>query len=471
MTTEYEEKKEAELRRKIIDRIPDYQVFLTTEELDESGKKLAEKYPEAVSLLEIGRSKEDWPVYCLKIGNGSRNALLMGCPHPNEPIGAMMLEAFSQILAEDEEIRRELDYTFYIVKTVDPDGLRRNAGWLKGPFTYYNYARHFFRPASDQQVDWTYPIDYKKLHFHNPVPETQALMHLIEETKPAFVYSLHNSGFSGAYWYAISENGMDYLVDQLQHIPEKYGVYVKRGEPETPFCVEYGNAVYKYANMKDIYDYYEKMLPGEDLSGILNYGETTAYYANQNGRKADVMTAEIGYFKSEYLHDTSDSAYTRKEAALVKCQALEDYVTFAKSCHDTIAKYIPEDNQYMLALNGVDEGMLADVKAERSLAETSEEFKKTATKAQWFDYCIALPYMISLWYGMLASAAEDAIPYADETGKEQLQKIREQAEAELKKKTDELEAQIPCETFSIRDLAAYQLESGLLGLYAAKFSR
>jgi hypothetical protein len=52
----------------------------------------------------------------LKIGSGSKNALLLGCPHPNEPIGAMMLEYFTQALVDDDALRKELDFTWYVVK-------------------------------------------------------------------------------------------------------------------------------------------------------------------------------------------------------------------------------------------------------------------------------------------------------------------------------------------------------------------
>ena len=121
------------------------------------------------------KSRSGHPLLCLTIGCGSENAILYGCPHPNEPIGAMMLEAFSRILAEDAELRQALDYTFYIIKVWDVDGVRLNEPWFKGPFSITNYVRHFFRPAPTRQVDWTFPIDYKNLHFHDTIPETRAL--------------------------------------------------------------------------------------------------------------------------------------------------------------------------------------------------------------------------------------------------------------------------------------------------------
>ena len=169
---------------KYLSRVPDSKAFMTVEEMEASTDALVAAHPDAVKVETVGHSQEGRPIRCLTIGSGPKQALIFGCPHPNEPIGAMMLETLTKLLAEDAELRAELPYTFSIIKCVDPDGLTRNQGWLKGPFTLYNYARDFYRPASAQQVEWSFPLDYKTLHFHEPLPETQALMKIIETRKP-----------------------------------------------------------------------------------------------------------------------------------------------------------------------------------------------------------------------------------------------------------------------------------------------
>ena len=93
----------------ILARVPDYKEFLTVDEMDASSLRLAQEYPDIVKVREIGRSRWNHPIYCLTIGSGSQNAVMYGTPHPNEPIGAMMLEFFSRELAENEELRKELD--------------------------------------------------------------------------------------------------------------------------------------------------------------------------------------------------------------------------------------------------------------------------------------------------------------------------------------------------------------------------
>ena len=93
--------------RPILEKVPDYQEFLTVAELDASSLELASRYPEKVHLSTIGYSRKNHPIYCLKIGNGRKNALAFACPHPNEPIGAMTLEYFSWKLAEEEAFLQE----------------------------------------------------------------------------------------------------------------------------------------------------------------------------------------------------------------------------------------------------------------------------------------------------------------------------------------------------------------------------
>jgi hypothetical protein len=126
----------------ILDAVPDYQVFLTVDELKASSHQLATRYPETVQVLEVGSSRRGETIEALKIGDGSKTALLFAMPHPNEPIGSMMLEALSARLAEDSSLRDALGYTWTLVKCIDPDGTRLNEGWFKGPFSVKNYARN-----------------------------------------------------------------------------------------------------------------------------------------------------------------------------------------------------------------------------------------------------------------------------------------------------------------------------------------
>jgi hypothetical protein len=203
-----------EVTRKIAD-VPEYQVFFTVDELYNNTRILARKYPEIVEILPLGKSQAGDQIEAIKIGNGPKNALIFAMPHPNEPIGSMMVDYFSERLAEDAVLLNSLDFTWYLIKCVDPDGMRLNENWFKGPFTITNYAQHFYRPPSHQQVEWTFPINYKGINFNSPLPETQALMVLIEIIKPDLIYSLHKAGFGGVYFYISDGQNQTLILRQL----------------------------------------------------------------------------------------------------------------------------------------------------------------------------------------------------------------------------------------------------------------
>lgn len=214
--------------RSIMAQVPEMDRFLTLDELNADLEALAERYPAIVSARRVGTSKLGEPIRMLSIGAGPVNALLFACPHPNEPIGAMMVHHLAHRLVDDAELRDAFGYTWHMIGCVDPDGTRLNEGWFAGPFTPRNYARHFFRPASEMQVEWTFPIAYKKHYFDRVLPETQMLMRVIDELKPELMASLHNAGFGGVYYYI--SHPAEPMYETLHRIPEWEGLPLQLGE-------------------------------------------------------------------------------------------------------------------------------------------------------------------------------------------------------------------------------------------------
>src|SRR5687767_2539518 len=78
--------------------VPEMDRFLGVDELNAGIEQLARNYPEIASIKRVGSSKLGEPIQMLSIGNGSQNALLFACPHPNEPIGAMLVHHLSRLL-------------------------------------------------------------------------------------------------------------------------------------------------------------------------------------------------------------------------------------------------------------------------------------------------------------------------------------------------------------------------------------
>jgi len=446
----------------LINNIPDYKEFLTVDEMDESSRKLAEKYPDTVELFEMGRTRDDHPLLCLKIGSGKHNALMFGCPHPNEPIGTMLLEHFTWQLAENEELRSELDYTWYIVKSWDADGTKLNENWFKGPYTIRNYARNFFRPAGFKQVDWTFPIDYKDLHFHNSIPETKAMMELIDKVQPKFIYSLHNAGFGGVYWYLTHETKEIY--DEMYNAAAKQDIPLNLGEPEAPYCVTLAPAIYKELSIKDNYDYLEKY-GAKNIGALISAGDCSAEYARERWGSFTMLT-ELPYFYDERIKDLSDSDMLRKDAALESLDYDAASNKVIKDIMNISLEYIPEESPFRLALKAFTRDDTKE--ATRNMIMTNPDFQKPATVAEKFDNLLIKKFYKMLSFGMLVRMNEtelnsmNAAGESDEVKKAALSKAMDDALVEFNKLADYLEENINYQVVPIKKLVSIQLECGMI---------
>jgi hypothetical protein len=162
--------------------VPDYSRFYTVDELINHTRSVALNHTSRVQYQNIGYSRNGELIPMLTIGNGTISLLLYACPHPNEPIGSLLVDFLFSALFDHPEL---LDaYTWYLIPCIDPDGTRLNEGWFSGPFTIRNYARYFYRPRAEEQVEWTFPITYKNYSWSTPSNETQALMYAIRLVQP-----------------------------------------------------------------------------------------------------------------------------------------------------------------------------------------------------------------------------------------------------------------------------------------------
>lgn len=439
--------------------IPDYKEFLTVEELDASSIELASRYPDRVALTVIGYSRKGHPIRCMKIGTGRKKVLAFACPHPNEPIGTMTLEYFSRRLAEDEAFLQEADCTWYLIKCVDPDGTKLNEGWFKGPFTLRNYAEHYYRPAMDAQVEWTFPIDYKNLHFHAPIPETQALMKLIEEIKPDFLYSLHNAGFGGVFWY-ISKDRSD-IYGKLGAIPGKYGIPLSLGEPEMPCCVSLAPAVYKMLSAEDMYDFYEQYVC-PDPSGIITNGASSDSYANRFG---DTLTlvCELPYFYNAQVNDETLSSMSRREAMLQNCRLADHCCRFLKEQMDRIGGLVEEDNPFRRMIYDLIQMMGADSQGKIQMIQQNPEFEQPAKICEVFDNLYGNTFNWMVFVGLLVHMIRQK---QQEEGS--LAPALEEAYGAGMKELDKMEGylaeHVDYEVIPIKKLVAIQLECAFTAL-------
>lgn len=446
----------------VIDKVPNYKVFLTVDEMDESTRKLAEEFPDAVTVFEAGKSRDGHPIQCIKIGDGPKNALCFACPHPNEPIGAMTMEYLSRALAEDKALRDELGFTWYIIKCADPDGTRLNENWFKGPYNIFNYIRNYYRPVGYEQVEWTFPFEYKEYRFDKPLPETQVLMKIIDETRPEFMYSLHNGGLCGAYWY-ISHNFPE-LYEGFHNSARKEDVPLDLGEPETPFATEFAPAIFSLNGQDEYFDYMEKHT---GKPPTLDVGADSHTYASS---KADCVTliTELPYFFDPRIEDQSDSDISRREALLTEADQSEAFFEMLEGLVGGIRSYISQDNPFFKLMDPSSPARKERNEAQRKRALSDPEFEKPAKGAQVFSSFVVSKFYRGLSLGLAVRTCEfelQRLATEDSNDQEAITKLTgvlQEALHQLRQYTDELERELNYTVIPIQKLVRIQLESGLL---------
>jgi len=438
----------------ILDGVPNFKEFLTVAELNRSSRELADEYG-CVELFRAGVSTEGEPIYALKIVGGPIRALCFGFPHPNEPIGSMTLEYLSKRLAEDEELRQELGYTWYIIKCIDPDGARLNEGWFKGEFSPLKYALNYYRPPGKNQVEWTFPIDYKTLHFHSPLPETRALMRLIEAHKPAFMYSLHNAGFCGVYWYMGDEAPSIY--PRLHALVRSQRLPLHMGEPETPYIEKLDDAIFRMFGVEEWYDFTEEHSDVDPAT--LRESGTSSHGYLRSVCNGFTLVCEMPYYFDERVTDSSPSNIDRREAVMGGMKHSEEVFEFLKPRFEVIAKKADKSTRlYKTTLDYIEnfEKRLAPRKRH---AETTEEYKGKATVAQAFDSLVSTKFGSMLRMGMALRVADQIL--ARDPNSEN-KEIRDEIYEQIMELNSEITKESDIEVISIQKLVRTQLGSGVM---------
>lgn len=442
--------------KRLLDDIPHYEAFLTVDEMDASSIQLAKEYPEQVTLLELGYSKDNHPIYGLKIGNGSKAGLMYGSPHPNEPMGSMLLEYLSRKMVEDPEFLDAYDYTWYLIKCIDVDGTKKNEKWFKPPFSITNYARHFFRPAGHQQVEWTFPITYKNYSFNKPIPETVSLMNLIDEIKPTFVYSLHNAGFGGTYWYIGKD--LPSAWEKLYKVSADQDIPLSLGEPEVNYIPELAPAIFKMFGTKEIYDYYEAF-GNKPPEALIQTGTSAHGYCEAQGYDSTVLVTELPYFYEPAIEDHTTLEITREASFL---EGL-DFSYEESLKQEAFYKQIPhhKNNQYLMMIETSLDSHKDHYETSKNFVQSNEAYQALCKVSEDFDNSKVKRFYNLLSWSLLLRGIDEEIDKGQD-----LHELRKSVQEAFEKRALETEALLNYEFIPIRKLIHVQLESGLIILDA-----
>ena len=395
---------DAKAVRELIEGIPPFSSFRTVAELDEASRRLAEKYPDTVELRTIGESSEGRGITALVIGEGDRSAFMYGFTHPNEPIGSLTIEYLASRLAANAELGKKLGYKFILAKAIDVDGARLNEGWFRGPFDLLTYAENYYRPPPNEQAEWTFPIDYKTLHWSTPVPETRAIKKVVDEFKPAFTYILHNADFCGVYYYLSHELPSAYA--DLKNLPLSEGLPLHRGEPpDEPYLKSLDEGIYHDYGVTDEYDFLSKTLASDPAAGI-NYGTDCYEYIKQM-YDGFSLTCELPYFHDEKIMDTTPTNTKRRDIVLQSLKTEAD-------TRDLI-QHVLDETEGLLGVNsriyrsiGNFLNQVNQVEQTTYAYSKDRTFERPATVAEMFDLTVLKKFSQMPVLGMMGRLLKEA---------------------------------------------------------------
>lgn len=375
---------------RMLEKVPGFTHFYGVDELYGHAKAIVSENPGLARLSYVGSSKSGERIPMVSVGDGPESILLFASPHPNEPIGAMMAYFLLDELIADPALRA--GRTWHVIPCIDPDGTRLNEGWFKGPYTIKNYAKDFYRPKGDDQAEWSFPIEYKTFKFDKPIPETKALMEAITMTSPSVMYSLHNSGFGGAYYYISWP--LEKAYDTLHKLPVERGLPLALGEPEVPYCQSFAPAIYKTNLVTDAYDYYEKYGKGDPAKYMFG-GASSRDFADTVSKPFTLVT-EVPYFMSPKIADLSKTDRSRRDVILEGVKRSREMLSFAKDVVDSTIDELTEGGVLFTASAQFIKTLALGLEGEEKWAMEADGMDEKATVAQ-----VADALHVNVFYKML----------------------------------------------------------------------
>ncbi len=250
--------------------------FLTLKAMDNLCRQFAQENPMA-SYSVVGYSRLGTPIYLLSIKGMPESSLFLGFVHPNEPLMSLVLPSLLKMAQERQQ--NDAKGIWLLVPIWDVDGAEFNHEWWVNSLSFLDtefFVSNFFRPSPKWQVEWTFPIQYNHYEFCLPLAETQAVMAIIDQYNPEYLFSVHNALFPEGYILLhdllasrapslsqlLREHSGTRQFNPIPYVeewaPSIYGLpYLSREldfffSQSIPVPIDYGGASFDYAHAKAV---------------------------------------------------------------------------------------------------------------------------------------------------------------------------------------------------------------------------
>lgn len=279
--------------RHVLDAMPRFEKFCSVESIGRWVER-ARRDTAGFQVDVAGTSVGGVPIHHVRSGHGALKALFVGFPHCDEPIGGLTVSALLQLLLQRHPALCNADVEWHIVPCIDPDGARLNEGWTQQPFTLASYMHHFHKQELRDQVECSFPIQYKKLVFDSPVPEARVLQGILDTVRPDFYYSLHNAWAGGAFCFLTREIGERFPRD-FRALLGDHALPLQRSAPQAAYCERFADGVYEMGTIRNLYDLLEKSTPAPQE--VMPTGACSWEYLAEIKPEALSLVTELPYVK------------------------------------------------------------------------------------------------------------------------------------------------------------------------------
>jgi hypothetical protein len=276
----------------VLRSLPHFETFCSVARLDAQAEQLRREA--GFTVARAGFSASGRPIHHVRFGTGRVKALVVGGAHAVEPIGSLTVYALLELLRRRTPALMIADVEWHIVPCIDPDGAILNEAWTQSSFDLDAYLRNFYLQPRAQQVDFSFPIRYKKLTFERPSDEALVLRRIIDEVRPYFFFSLHNYVAMGGSYCNLSRDLGAKFYEEIASLWAENGITTQSGTLSA--TERYAGGIYSLPTLRKAYDRQEALgleMPDEFLTGKV--GASSVDYLLEVKPDALAFIAELTY--------------------------------------------------------------------------------------------------------------------------------------------------------------------------------
>ena len=366
------------ISRSIIENVPTYSRFLSVDEIDSLVKEIA-KMP-GVQHRSIGQTVNGESLSLLEIGDSDHTALIMGVPHSDEPLGSLVITYFARWLARHPYEMESLGWRWLFIPILERRGMRLNEMWFNVPDSFAAMAKATFREPTEDQYEWSFPIEYEGYKWTASRPETQLVQKIIKQYQPQLLCGLHHSGFTNAYYYF--SRGIPELYPKLRRFATGLRIPLADRSPDVPFGKMLSPGFYKMYGLKDYLEYYSKKDPKVILS--LKRGACSDEWYHGTVSEGFSFNCEAPMFLTPKLKDNTPSLISYKPMMHQRYQRKKIRVGYSQKLLEKLQgyAYLADPLLYDMAQKHVANARIS-LSHEKHVLSTMQD--RSVSKAELFE--------------------------------------------------------------------------------------